>query len=413
MGDMDKEYFRDTVQKSPPIEKHPKLRTHRNIKAARQHLHEKVKNQIGSSSPPATLAFLRLLQQTISSDLVMAVIPVNSERDAFRIFETLNDRGLRLSVPDLLLNFLMREAKPDLDRKLIRELWTEMIELMGQRDINHFLRHLWVSKYGDLKSKDLYIALKEYIQNQKISSLEFARICQEECERYVQLVSVDIHHLPTSSQYVKSLLQELSLRSVLPLLLSCYQRLPPDDFEKVCKLLLVFITRYSIIARLDNSSLENVLFELARKTREMLEEESKKQPPNINAVMAYIKDVLVKNAPNDNLIESSIPDLILDPDEALYVVSRISRHMQSRTKEIKPGDVNLEHIFPKRPKETEWGGKANHEKLEPYLWHIGNLIMLGRRINREAGNKEFNIKRQEYEQKSELEMAQQIAREYT
>jgi len=27
------------------------------------------------------------------------------------MFETLNDRGLRLSVPDLLLNYLMKEAK--------------------------------------------------------------------------------------------------------------------------------------------------------------------------------------------------------------------------------------------------------------------------------------------------------------
>ncbi len=41
----------------------------------------------------------------------MACIPITSGERAFQMFETLNDRGLRLSVPDLLLNYLMKEAK--------------------------------------------------------------------------------------------------------------------------------------------------------------------------------------------------------------------------------------------------------------------------------------------------------------
>jgi uncharacterized protein with ParB-like and HNH nuclease domain len=160
LGELDKLYFAETVQADPPSNKKPTVRSHRNIQKARQVLMEAVKTQIGTLDPTRALATLRKLRQTLRSDLVMACIPVASERDAFRIFETLNDRGLRLSVPDLLLNYLMHVAETDDDRKQIRDFWNEMLERMGRRDINRFLRHMWVSKYGDLKSKDLFTALK-------------------------------------------------------------------------------------------------------------------------------------------------------------------------------------------------------------------------------------------------------------
>ncbi len=41
----------------------------------------------------------------------MARIPVTSLESAFKIFTTLNDRGLRLSPPDLLLSYLMKRLE--------------------------------------------------------------------------------------------------------------------------------------------------------------------------------------------------------------------------------------------------------------------------------------------------------------
>jgi len=93
-------------------------------------------------------------------------------------------------------------------------------------------------------------------------------------------------------------------------------------------------------------------------------------------------------------------------------LGRLANHLQSRTKETKINDSNIEHIYPQSPKEIEWGGRGNQETLSQYLWHIGNLTMLGRRLNREAANSEFEIKRRHYEGKSELLMAKEIAKSY-
>jgi len=412
LGETDGNYFRETVQMENAAPPKPKLRTHRNIKAAREFFRAKVGQITDASNPNATLAYLRSLRQILRSDLVMASIPVETERDAFRIFETLNDRGLRLSVPDLLLNYLMREAKPETDRPRIRELWTQMVERMGRRDINRFLRHMWLSKYGDLKSKDLFTALKDQIEAAQISSLVFVQSCADECDLYVQLITFD--ELGDATKYVRSLLQGLNSQPSLPVLLSAKQTLPVADFVKLCQLLLVFVTRHSVLAHLDAAGLETVFYELAKSIRTRMASVQGQPAPKAEECMKYIKQALLKNAPSDPQIKSAIEKESLDPEHAGYVMTTIANHMQSPAKELKLviNEANLEHIFPRNPAANEWGGQANHELLDPYLWHIGNLTVLGQRINREAGNKEFAVKRAEYEKKSQLEITRQVAKQF-
>jgi hypothetical protein len=413
LSEMDYLYFAETIQADPPEKKTPKLRSHRNIQNAKTLLTDLVGRRVAGLDPPKTLGWLQDLFQTIRSDLVMAAIPVASERDAFRIFETLNDRGLRLSVPDLLLNYLMRVAKTDDERNQIRVFWNEMLEQMGRRDINRFLRHMWVSKYGDLKTQDLFSALKAHIEGNSIESVEFTRTCSEECESYVRLLDYDEDHLRAASPYVRVLVRQLEIAPTLPVLLSSYRLLDLEDFLRVVRWLLVFVARYSIISRLDPAGLETVLFGLARDIREMMavsEGDDVKQ--KAKACLAHVKDILIQNAPSEEQIRASVAELVLANDEAKYVLGRLANRLQTDTKEVAVDEANLEHIFPKNPRENEWGGKDGHEMMEPYLWHLGNLTMLGERLNRTAANDEYKIKREQYAKKSELQMAQGIANTY-
>ena len=80
--------------------------------------------------------------------------------------------------------------------------------------------------------------------------------------------------------------------------------------------------------------------------------------------------------------------LFLAPEHAAYVLRRIAEFVQTCTKEISFNEVNLEHIFPKKPAPEEWGGPEIHAELEVYLWHIENLTVLGERLNDAVGNKD-------------------------
>ncbi len=413
LGELDKSYFFETIQSDPPIARKPTLRSHRHIQAARDLLMEEVKKQIAPMNPTEALAELKKLKRTLRTDLIMACIPVKSERDAFLIFETLNDRGLRLSTPDLLLNFLMRVAAKDADRAGIRGLWNDMLTAMGRRDITRFLRHMWVSRYGDLKSQDLFSALKQHIEDGSISSLIFARDCEAECTRYVELWEASKEHFEKAAPFIRALIRELGYDSSLPLLLSAYSFFTPADLEKIARWLLVFVARYSIVMRLDSSGLETVFFKLARDIRAMMTDPKtgKPDPKNAKATLAHIKAELKKNAPTDKQLEVTVPGLILEQEEAAYIVSRIAARMQSGTKEVGINESNLEHVFPKKPS-AEWTDPA---KLEPFLWHIGNLTMLGERLNASTGvaNLGYPKKRAHYQKASELVMAQQLAKDHS
>lgn len=408
LGNTDKDFFRDYIQAEEGCTLKPRLRTHRNIVSAKRILSQRIGLLVGEN-PASAIIVLKTLRDILRYDLIFASIPVASERDAFRIFETLNDRGLRLSVPDLLLNYLMREAPTDGDRSQIRVLWTDMVEQMGKRDINRFLRHLWLSKYGDLKSTDLFSAIKDRIETEKSSSLDFARACATDCGHYADLLSYS-PDLGSGSEYVRTILQDLGKLVALPLLLSGVQVLDAESFARLCQWVIVFATRYSVIANLDPSGLESIFYSLAQQLRNLYPKDGSNGKPTSKGYLSHIKNALEKSAPSNAQLHAAA-DAELSEDGALYVVTRIAESIESPDRAWKRGEANLEHIFPKHPKEDEWGGPENHERLEPLLWNIGNLTLYGKKANGKLGNKEFPAKKKAFAE-CKIALTQGIANRY-
>ena len=312
-------------------------------------------------------------------------------------------------------SYLMENA-PELDRSDIRSIWTEMIQRMGTHDINRFMRHMWVSKYGDLKSQDLYTALKQQIEDENLKSVDFARLCGDECEDYVQLVTVSEAELGEATPFVRALVQELNFQPALPLLLSCHALLQRPDFADVARWLLVFVTRYSIIANQDSAGMEDLLFKLARNVRNTVRDPyTEPQQPARKAesrrAAIYIKGQLVTNAPDNDAVKKAVEGLIMDSAAAKYVLSRLARYMQDSTRATTLGETNLEHIYPQNPSPDIYGREAGQEIMEPLTWHLGNLTIFGTRANRKAGNKDFPTKRPRYAA-STIKMTKELAAKY-
>jgi hypothetical protein len=177
---------------------------------------------------------------------------------------------------------------------------------------------------------------------------------------------------------------------------------------QIARWLLIFVTRYSLVVDLDPAEMENVFFKLARETRERM-----KSPNAAAGCMSHIKASLIGLLPNDTTVSMASRSLIVSSEAAHYMLNRIARRMQTDTKEIQLDESNVEHIFPQNPDESAWGGEENQQKLEPFTWHIGNLTMLGERMNKKAANKDYiPTKRDIYAKSTELEMAKKIAADY-
>lgn len=151
LGRSDKKYFAAAIQSELECTMEPEIRTHLNIRNAKDILTELVSAYVGGAADDGKLVLLTNVKQVIQSDLAMAAITVEEEKDAYRIFETLNDRGMSLAAPDLLLNHLMWKANTDKEREVVKAAWDNIITTLESEKFETFLRAMWVSKNGDVK----------------------------------------------------------------------------------------------------------------------------------------------------------------------------------------------------------------------------------------------------------------------
>jgi len=66
--------------------------------------------------------------------------------------------------------------------------------------------------------------------------------------------------------------------------------------------------------------------------------------------------------------------------------------------------ANVEHIFPQNAG-ADW---PNRTALEPFIWHVGNLTILGNRLNAKAQNKSFPNKCKEHYSRSEVAITKDL-----
>jgi hypothetical protein len=87
---------------------------------------------------------------TLSDRLFFTVITVTDELNAFKVFETLNSRGVRLSPIDLLKNYLFsvvaRETGHAHDIDTLERRWDDVVQVLGGDSLPDFLRAHWNSR---------------------------------------------------------------------------------------------------------------------------------------------------------------------------------------------------------------------------------------------------------------------------
>ena len=104
------------------------------------------------------------IRDVVANSLFFTVIEVNDDANAYKIFETLNARGVRLSTPDLLKNHLLSvissryENSYDIDMQ--EERWSATLNNLGKEDFSRFLRCFWNSRNSQSSKSNLFKKIK-------------------------------------------------------------------------------------------------------------------------------------------------------------------------------------------------------------------------------------------------------------
>jgi hypothetical protein len=320
------------------------------------------------------------------------VVSSSDEDNASNVFETLNDRGISLSTPDLLRNLVLRRAMSDADREEIIDAWRTVFEIEEDVKIDDFLRHYWISRNGDIKSRKLYHEMKSVITEENIASLPFSQDLQLSSITYRQIVSATDDDPNVREQLLS--IKMLGAKALLPAVLSAYafgDNTARIDFLR--ELVSVYV-RYAVVSALELSRLEDVVYALA-----------KDLSSSGNFVAA--KKALAEIKPTDDAFVKRFATFQITRRETqrymLYEIENYERRKASKTGELQlagPDKVHVEHIYAQRPEKR----LPDHQDL---VNRFGNVTLLDAKLNQAIQNGLFTAKRPSYE-KSEVLLTKQL-----
>lgn len=76
------------------------------------------------------------------------------------------------------------------DRDQIVALWEDVLGLTGDGvSVESFIRHYWVSHYGDVKSRGLYRVIKDNLRKNRVNSVRFSQQLSDSATEYAALVN--------------------------------------------------------------------------------------------------------------------------------------------------------------------------------------------------------------------------------
>lgn len=112
---------------------------------------------------------LKRLEESVYKRVTVVSLDLKDLDDAFLLFETLNDRGLRLSAADLLKSHLLSrfEQKHKGDSKALENAsltWDQVVDGLGGGDISAFLRHYLLLSHPRVRKDQVFPLFKKLVK---------------------------------------------------------------------------------------------------------------------------------------------------------------------------------------------------------------------------------------------------------
>lgn len=343
--------------------------------------------------------------ERILYDVEIVRITAPSEKDAFRLFETLNDRGLALSAADLIKNKLFSRCGPEIEDAT--DAWSSVVACTKDDDIVDFLRYFWIAVHGFIRKRGLYDRYKEHIST--LGQTEAALLAielDENAKNYEQMVNPNPKTYPWGQEVANNLerLNTYRARGCRPVILAC-SKFRQDDVPKIVYLCESITVRHSIVGEKSANRLEVIYADICRALRNSeptLERIFKEEP---------LSQFLLEIPSDEEFIDKLERMEVLSVTPAWReILARINSTLGTgETRVESPSRVHVDHMLPQNPRATVLTeSDVSMEEAARLVSKIGNLTLLSGRKNREASNKPFSGKRATYAA-SEIVMTNQLA----
>lgn len=332
---------------------------------------------------------IRFLEKKIDTKLFFTIIQVENDINAFKIFETLNARGVKLSTADLFKNYLFATIFSPGAGSISHEerKWHRINDTLGNTDITTYLWHFWNSRFPTCERKT---SLFKAIQSETKSApkaLAFLNALHESAPIYAALSN------PESSLWnseIQVLIEELNILEgnlTFSLLMNAFQKWEETEFKKLLRDTISIIFRYHIIGELNPSILEKV-FNKASYAIHKGEIKTAKEIFEKHLKEIYISDDSFKNDFQNKKINTGKNNSL-----AKYILVKLEEQISLTKPDSYSKGISVEHILPENP-DDQW--LKEFPDADAYIYRMGNLTLLEVSKNRQADRKIFEEKQTIY-----------------
>jgi len=402
----DNEFFRYMLtEKKAGARLQPSRSSHELISDAFVECGKQVKKIVAGFDPKDHGDVLNKWIRFVEHGAQVTLLKVPSDSNAYKMFETLNDRGLKTSQADLVKNYLFGQSGNRLNEAQLK--WARMrgsLESVEEDDITvTFLRHALIAIRGYLRENEVYDAVQAKAKGPQ-TSIEFLTALETLAGVYVALFNPEHekwNKYPDSMRRAIQTLNLLNIRPLRPLMLAVAHQFNEKEATEAFRMFISWGVRLIIASSTRSGSVEEPLASAAQKVHSV----SVADAP-------ALKKRLIEIIPVDEQFRQAFE--VATVSKAVlaryYLRSLEMAAKDEATPWFIPNDdrqaINLEHVLPERP-EGNWP-QFDDESVKTYWKRIGNLALMLAKTNSDLRSSDFKTKKAVY-RTSPYELTRQIS----
>ena len=391
----DNDYFRSRLASDSPILDATKP-SHILLNSAFASASTQVQNIVATHDEKNHGDVLNRWIDFIASRALVILLRVQSEANAYRMFETLNDRGLRTSQADLVKNYLFGRAGDRIAE--VQNNWTLMrgaLESMEKDDITIvFLRNALTIMRGFVREAQVY-EITQTRANAPQPVVEFSQILAQLSTTYVAIHSSEHERWNGHTREARRAVEVLNLfgiRPMRPLVLAIGHKFEePETAERALKRLVSLGVRLMITGSTRTGTIEEGLAAVAYRVFDgeiadagTLHAALQSVTPRDEEFRVRFETATVSNRKLGRYYLRSLEMAACGEEEPWHIPNDDS------------AVITLEHILPEKP-EGNWP-QFDEEQVRLCWRRIGNLALLRSGENSNLKSDKFEDKKVVYAQ---------------
>ena len=310
-----------------------------------------------------------------------------------RLFETLNDRGLRTSQADLIKNYLFGRSGDRIHE--VQSRWSYMrgaLESLEEENITvDFLRHALIAIRGYVREAQVYDVVQDLVKSEQ-TAVTFSSSLETLATAYVATFNPEHEKwngYPDSVRKAIEVFNLLNIKPMRPLLLAVAVKFPQKQAAPAFNFLIALGVRLLIASTTRSGSVE---LPLAAAANDVFTDRC--------TTFADLRKHLTHITPTDAEFTSEFEQARVSKSQlARYYLRSLEMAAKNEAEPwFIPVDdraiINLEHVLPKKP--TGNWPQFTADEASLYVNRLGNQALLRASDNSNLHSIDFNDKKKIY-----------------